>query len=345
MNTTPSISRRGFTLVELLAVIAIIGLLIALLLPAVQSARAAGRRSVCNNNIKQISLALQRHEEAFRVFPPAQPQYLGSDFPADPRFPTLLGRDRRSWFQPILGFMEQQTLFDIVSQWDSTRPGYSTEIDQRWVRTPSFMCPDDPNAGKNETAFGTGGIGWSSGGLWSPQQSQGFHGNYVVCSGSTSFGNAAASLSTNSEADPNNGLLNVRGMFRAVRGVAAAAVRDGLSNTFMASEILLAPDRVGGHDLRGRYHNCLFMSASFSTGQPPNPAVPDVPFGCNPNVSGVPCIGGSTNLVIYARSRHFGGVHASLGDGSTRFVTDGVDLGVYRAMGRRDDGLAPGPLE
>ncbi|MFM8399168.1 MAG: DUF1559 domain-containing protein, partial [Pirellula sp.] len=62
-------SRQGFTLVELLVVIAIIGILVGLLLPAVQAAREAARRMSCGNNIKQIALALQNYESAYKKFP------------------------------------------------------------------------------------------------------------------------------------------------------------------------------------------------------------------------------------------------------------------------------------
>ena len=65
------VERRAFTLVELLVVIAIIGTLIGLLLPAVQSAREAARRATCQNNLKQLGLALQGHGDAFRGFPPS----------------------------------------------------------------------------------------------------------------------------------------------------------------------------------------------------------------------------------------------------------------------------------
>ena len=91
--------RRGFTLVELLVVIAIIGVLIGLLLPAVQAARAAGRRMACANKLKQIGLAMHSHHQAMKKFPPAQFSYLGYEA-------SIGWAERRSWFHPLLPFVE-----------------------------------------------------------------------------------------------------------------------------------------------------------------------------------------------------------------------------------------------
>src|SRR5438128_1840517 len=101
---------RAFSLVELLVVIAVIGILISLLLPAVQSARESARRMQCRNNMKQVSLAVINYEDAHKCYPPAGlcgprvPSYLEGPF--NPR-----GGQMISWVVLVLPFMEEQSLY------------------------------------------------------------------------------------------------------------------------------------------------------------------------------------------------------------------------------------------
>ena len=108
--------RRGFTLIELLVVIAIIGVLIALLLPAVQAAREAARRAHCQNNFKQVALALHNYHDAHNSLPIGR---MGHAY--DYTQPTRgLGsadgsQERKSWVMGVLPFLEQRAVFDAYN--------------------------------------------------------------------------------------------------------------------------------------------------------------------------------------------------------------------------------------
>lgn len=133
---------RGFTLIELLVVIAIIAVLVSLLLPAVQQAREAARRTQCQNNLKQIGLALHNYLDTHQVFPPA---YLGSPVNAGSAFGVNYPDDNRNgasglgWGAMILPFVEQSALF---GQFDPTIPLWAPQqVAALKTKVAVFLCP------------------------------------------------------------------------------------------------------------------------------------------------------------------------------------------------------------
>jgi prepilin-type processing-associated H-X9-DG protein len=192
---------------------------------------------------------------------------------------------------------------------------YTFYIPGREIPMPAFMCPSDPNAGKNITAGTT---------TPTAATAQGFHGNYVACAGSTLFGDGGQGNRLN-------------GMFYCFSRTGFRDVLDGTSNTAMFSEILLVQD-TSAHDLRGRYHNTWQGNNLFSTLYPPNTSVGDRSSYCI-SIPRAPCQAlGTTALVQSARSVHPGGVNVALADASVRFVSETIDLVTWQALGTREGG-------
>lgn len=127
--------RRAFTLVELLVVIAIIGVLVALLLPAVQAAREAARRSSCQNNIKQLGIALHNYHDTNRKFPMA-------GFLTAPPVTNTSNPYHHTWLTALLPFVEQQPLYDSTNM---LLPAWTNPTPQAIVarEIPTIRCPSD----------------------------------------------------------------------------------------------------------------------------------------------------------------------------------------------------------
>jgi len=306
-NTPARTKRAGFTLIELLVVIAIIAILVALLLPAVQQAREAARRSTCKNNLKQIGLALHNYHGAHDCFPFG---WGGTTPPA--------GGPGYSAISQFLPFLDQSPLYALI---DFERPlNDPVNNNPRRQELAVLRCPSDfdnpqPQAGGATNYYGNKG----SGILW---QSPGQNGLFVfrkslrfrdIIDGASS----TAAFSERLLTDGNNGVLspdsdvflgsgNPADQDEAVRMCNAVDITN-LANQF--------PAFMGAPWIDGK-HGYLHVNVPNSRSCGFRPAKASMP----------------------PSSHHPGGVHMLLADGSTRFVSENIDLKTWRAIGTRNGG-------
>ncbi len=289
-----------------MVVFAIIAVLIALLLPAVQQAREAARRSQCKNNLKQLGLALHNYHDTMLVFPPGMFNYIQDPYssPGNP-----IQGNARSWMQMILPYIDQAPLYNIFTPYFSNgTQAYS--YPQNSTIIPVLMCPSDPNSPK-------------------VQAGEGFFGNYVLCGGSNTWG--ARGTNTDSTGAKANG------MFYPISNTRMKDIIDGTSNTIMAGEINLASG--SSFDARGSYYNAEHMGALFVTANPPNSAVYDLESHCVATpLQYAPCtsFGNSgPGFVVSTRSYHVGGSHLLMADGAVRFVSSNINTVTFQSLGSR----------
>lgn len=154
-RTSPAARQRAFTLVELLVVIAIVGVLVTLLLPAVQAAREAARRTQCVSHLKQMALAVHNFDQTRAMLPPAE------TFVPDPAHPGQLKFTGGGPLILLLPFLEEQTLFDRYDPQLSPNTGSNVEFSAAGIdvyRCPSMQLPTrvPPSAGWSSYALSTG---------------------------------------------------------------------------------------------------------------------------------------------------------------------------------------------
>jgi prepilin-type N-terminal cleavage/methylation domain-containing protein len=338
-------TRRAFTLVELLVVIAIIGILIGMLLPAVQAVREAARRTSCANNLRQVALAVQNYESTFQNLPPGS---LFPRFESDGMTPLSPGADRNGWSlqAQILPYLEQANLSSSINYelgYKDHPPisinGATAQISR--FRIATYLCASEVmderrGEGTAEENYPLN-YGWNAG-LW-----------FVFNPTDSSVGSGA---------------------FVTGKPQGMQAIRDGLSNTLAFSEVkaytpyfrnlgaasLNMPASSAevvefGGDFKtnsghtewvdGRTHQSGF-TATF----PPNTQVIhessgelfDVDWTNWQEGKGGSVATSPTFAAVTSRSYHPAGVNTARMDGSVAFVADSISPEIWSALATRSGG-------
>jgi len=323
---------RAFTLVELLVVITIIGILIALLLPAVQAAREAARRSECTNNLKQVGLAMHSHADARKCLP------YGHKIPAPP-LTNNQDMGESTWVVCIMRYMELGAIYDMIDPkvgFGSAAPAPSTTNNAPVCRTPipQLQCPSNRKVDN-----------W----LWYNIYTRG---SYVANNG---IGPMAEWVYIGPGSTTQLPASRIPGVFYVNSALRWSDFLDGTANTALVSEIRVVPGAVvpppaapyaPSGDQRGVFH--YPEGPLYHHNYTPNSMVPDGTRAatCINDIERAPCYGAYTawnnrSLTMTARSEHPGGVNVLFGDGSVRFVSNAIELVIWRAL-CTPAGLSPG---
>lgn len=328
-------SRRGFTLIELLVVIAIIATLVAILLPAVQQAREAARRSQCKNNMKQIGIALHNYHDVYNSFP------FGS------RFGTLYSqtgvKNGTNWRLSILPYLEQSAVYDSLnfvsgnfSAGTDAALGYSNGNEAlRGFSFAGYLCPSSTLDVFPQTYInGSGGTSSFN------NQANGMGIQYVGIQG------AAPSFTwpQAGNRDCTQGWSCDQGMMGVNVARKMRDNTDGTSNTLVIAEqsgLTRGENRTSNYfggwfgarndnTVTGSVCSDLWQTGTTCVRQPANSKIAD-----------------PGNAYVYRNnttlnSFHSGGINGLLGDGAVVFISDNMDFQTLKKLCIRDDGQVVG---
>lgn len=357
---------RGFTLVEILVVIAIIAVLVTLLVPAVQRVRASAQRTDCANNLKQLGLACIQYAELKKKFPPGgrltkdghSLAYLPPGATSMAVIDENCHYDKGNWLVYTMPFYEQDNLFKALPNLEFFEPntptyavagvGYNNSIREALnqgilPKSNSLLrCPSDDGAAKH---IGYSSYGASMGPQCLTDAATASITGPPFCSNAAPFESFCHQPSWGYSRSRGAGSdLNElpRGMFgRFGQVIKGSYVRDGFSNTILIGESLPEDNiffrRPGGDaGIGNQYTEPLWASAlsgnsGLSTIIPLNFRSTD-DAGCGSNSYR------NMNVAWGFRSKHIGGANFAFADGSIHFVTESVSARTYNLLGCRDDG-------
>ena len=314
-------SQKGFTLVELLVVVVIIGVLIALLLPAIQASREAARRMQCASNVKQICNAVANYESVHGSYPPGRVGYDCAETPNGVKNLEETDRIGTSAFVLILPYIELDTIYNQIDfsyggLWTARRKGDNllwSALNAAVIaqRPPIFVCPNDT---ANEF-------------YESPQLAPWYYiGDLDAATGSYAFCMGSIMNTLSNGIDAGMVKYHNNGVFHYIKGHKARDITDGLSQTIFLGET------TEGHLARSSniWTRGIYMRDSLRMTYNPMNTPPEMG-------DWVEGLDGSILNGAFI-SNHPSGVNFGFGDGHVVFLDETMDEHIYKAMSTRDYG-------